>query len=340
MNNSHFIDFGPTCWNNRTIITEAKSKIDNDASMDDIIHKALLANFKSARTRPHKSISIDSKRYKIRRISPERAKLNIGNKYESVASTEPYILDTVNTIFALMPQLKDSGALTGYVRYALTNRWVNRPQFNARDLNKLEEAVNNNDVDRQKDILIALIDKRKTDKTKAGEFLSFDNDKKLRNIAAWRKLKLITNPYFNKQSAEEFVNADQKKQFKILKKWGMVTLPTTTPSAIVVRYCSNVNLFTTMINDAQHINDDKGKTDIDKDLYNDKFEREATKQGVSEVDRKFMRNLLASIHDTHKDLRDYSPDELLNMQKDQEKRWNDMFDSSNIDWSKDDDDDE
>ena len=95
-----------------------------------------------------------------------------------------------------------------------------------------------------------------------------------------------------------------------------------------------------MINDAPRINDDKGKTDINKDLDNDRIERDAKKEGVSEADRKFMRNLLASVHDTHKDLRDYSPDELLNMQKDQEKRWNDMFDSSNIDWSKDDDDDE
>ena len=38
------------------------------------------------------------------------------------------------------------------------------------------EAVQNNDIDRQKDILNYLVDKRKTDKIKAGEFLSYDNE--------------------------------------------------------------------------------------------------------------------------------------------------------------------
>ena len=89
MNNSHFIDFGPTCWNNRTIITEARYKRSDDTSMDELIHRAMLANFKSERKRPHVSISTDSQRYKERRISKERLEKGAGNRWDSVASTEP-----------------------------------------------------------------------------------------------------------------------------------------------------------------------------------------------------------------------------------------------------------
>ena len=341
MNTSHFIDFGPTCWNNRTIITEARTKRSDSGSMDELLRKALLANFKDIRKRPHVSISPDSQRYKERRISKERAKLNLGNRWDSVASTEPYVIDTVNTIFDMIPQLKGSGAFTGYVRYALTNRWTNRMQFSARDMNKLAEAVQNNDIDRQKDILNYLVDKRKTDKIKAGEFLSYDNDKKMRNIEAWRKLKAVTNPFFNKSNAEEFINADRPKQFEILKKWGTVTLPTSDPSMFVVRYCGNKSVIISMIGDALKINGKVDADDIQRDLDSGKFEREATAQGITDDDRSILRNIFASIHDTHRDLRDYSPEELLAKQAENDKRWKDMVGDLNAeeDWSQDEDDD-
>ena len=90
MNTSHFIDFGPTCWNNRTIITEARTKRSDSDSMDDLLRKAILANFKEARKRPHVSISPDSQRYKERRISKARLEAGLSNRWDSVASTEPY----------------------------------------------------------------------------------------------------------------------------------------------------------------------------------------------------------------------------------------------------------
>lgn len=340
MNNSHFIDFGPTCWNNRTIITEARTKRSDSDSMDDLLRKAILANFKEARKRPHVSISTDSQRYKERRISKERLEAGLSNRWDSVASTEPYVLNTVNTIFCLIPELKGSGALTGYVRYALTNRWTNRYQFSARDMDKLTEAVQTNNVDRQKDILNYLVDKRKTDKIKAGEFLSYDTDKKLRNIEAWRKLKAITNPYFNKTNAEEFVNADYDKQLEILKKWGMVTLPTSDPSMFVVRFCSTRNLINTMIADSHKTNSKANADDIEKALDSGKFEREAAAQGVTDADKALARSVFAALHDTHKDLRDYSPEELLAKQAENDKRWKEMVGDINAeeDWSQDDDD--
>lgn len=341
MNTSHFIDFGPMCWNNRTIITEARTKRSDSDSMDELLRKALLANFKDIRKRPHVSISPDSQRYKERRISKERARLNLGNRWDSVTSTEPYVINTVNTIFDMIPQLKGSGAFTGYVRYALTNRWTNRMQFSARDMNKLAEAVQNNDIDRQKDILNYLVDKRKTDKIKAGEFLSYDNDKKMRNIEAWRKLKAVTNPFFNKSNAEEFINADRPKQFEILKKWGTVTLPTSDPSMFVVRYCGNKSVLISMIGDALKINGKVDADDIQRDLDSGKFEREATAQGITDDDRNILRNIFASIHDTHRDLREYSPEELLAKQAENDKRWKDMVGDLNAeeDWSQDEDDD-
>lgn len=342
MNNSHFIDFGPTCWNNRTIITESRYKRSDDTSMDELIHRAMLANFKSERKRPHVSISTDSQRYKERRISKERLEKGEGNRWDSVASTEPYVIDTVNTIFNLIPQLKGSGALTGYIRYALTNRWTNRYQFSARDMDKLAAAVQANDVNKQKDILSYLVDKRKTDKIKAGDFLSYDNDKKMRNIEAWRKLKAITNPYFNKANAEEFINAEEPKQIEILKKWGMVTLPTSEPSALVVRYCSNKNVFNAMTKDAHKINGKVDAEDIQKDFDSGKFEREATAQGVTDADRSILRDILLNVHDSHRDLRDYDPDELAAKEEENRKKMQELVGDINAeeDWSQDEDDDE
>ena len=183
-------------------------------------------------------------------------------------------------------------------------------------------------------------DKRKTDKIKAGEFLSYDNDKKMRNIEAWRKLKAVTNPFFNKSNAEEFINADRPKQFEILKKWSTVTLPTSDPSMFVVRYCGNKSVIISMIGDAQKTNGKVDADDIQRDLDSGKFEREATAQGITDDDRNILRNIFASVHDTHKDLRDYSPEELLAKQAENDKRWKDMVGDLNAeeDWSQDDDD--
>ena len=64
-------------------------------------------------------------------------------------------------------------------------------------------------------------------------FLSYDKEKKLRNIEAWRKQKAITNPLFNLKSAQEFLDADKNTQFKIFKEWVDATLPNTAPQQII-----------------------------------------------------------------------------------------------------------
>ena len=163
----------------------------------------------------------------------------------------------------------------------------------------------------------------------------------MRNIEAWRKLKAVTNPFFNKSNAEEFINADRPKQFEILKKWGTVTLPTSDPSMFVVRYCGNKSVLISMIGDALKINGKVDADDIQRDLDSGKFEREATAQGITDDDRNILRNIFASIHDTHRDLRDYSPEELLAKQAENDKRWKDMVGDLNAeeDWSQDEDDD-
>lgn len=327
---SHFIDIGPDCWSRRAFITEARTKRDESSSMDELLKNAILNNFKSGRSRIHKGIRRDSERYQNRRISKERAELGLGNRWDSVAATNNYTNEVVDSIFELIPQLKGSGAFTGYVRYSLTNRWPNRFHFNKRDLFKLEEATKNKNTELQTQVLNYLIKKGKINNIAKEKFLSYDTDKQLRNIEAWKNQKAITNTLYNKTNAEKFLQANESEKLNILKDWANNTLVTTDPSTFIVRYCNNMQLVNDMIADAHQVNSKISDDSIDKRLKSGEYERDANLDGVTDEDRAMVRNIFNTIHDTRKDLRDYTPEEL----DDQERRWQALFkNDEEIDWN-------
>lgn len=337
----HFIDFGPQTWLN-TPILEYRTKRDSNASMDDLLSKAIFNNFKNPRIRDHKSITRTADRYVNRRIRHKNKEGILTPKFDSVAAKDEYTNEVVDTIFSIIPQLKGSGALTGYTRYALTNRWTNRKQFNGKDLNKLSAAVTEQNTDKQNEILDYFIKKQLINDAAKQNFLSYDDEKKMRNIKSWEGLQKITNPYYNSKSANEFIEADYEKQLEILKKWAMVTLPTTDPSMFVVRYCNNMKFINDQINDAFKLNMKTSADDIDKQITSGKFERDAAAQGLSDSDKQMAREILASLHDTHKDLRDYTPEEIEQHKKEQDARWEKLVGDINAeeDWSQDEDEDE
>ena len=342
----HFIDIGPDCWSRRTIISEARKPRNSDISMDEMLKNAIIANFKDARKRDHKGINkTDSSRYIKRRISAEREKLNLGNRWESVAAKDDFTNDVVDVIFHLIPQLKGSGAFTGYVRYALTNRWTNRFHFNKRILAKLKIAVENDDESLQERVLNDLIADGKISDQAKSEFSSRSKEKKLNTITAWENQKAITNMYYNKANATAFLEADEPGQLAILKKWGTVTLPTTDPSTFIVRYCNNMQFVQEMIDDTHQSNIKVSDDSIDKQLSSGKLARQAEADGITDDDRAILKDILAHLHDNHRDIRDYSSEEIDT----QNKKWKDLFDGedinkeedwSNVDWDAEDEDEE
>ena len=73
-----------------------------------------------------------------------------------------------------------------------------------------------------------------------------------------------------------------------------------------------------------------------------KFEREATAQGITDADRSILRDILLNVHDSHRDLRDYDPDELAAKEEENRKKMQELVGDINAeeDWSQDEDDDE
>ena len=274
--------------------------------MNKTLNEAIVANFKGNRVRAHKTIRSDSKRYTERRIGKNRTE----NRWDSVAATDDYTNNVVNIIFNLIPELKGSGAFTGYVRYALTNRWPNRFHFNKKIINNLTKIVNDNNVEVLEQTLSHLVYTKKIDLAEKNKFLNGDNNDRLQILENWKIKKAITNPYYNADSAAEFINAEKNKQLEILKRWSTVTLPTTTPSTFVVRYCidnSNVN---NMISDAQSLHSSVDDNSIDEQIKNGRFERDAIECGITKEDKQLFRNIMAALHDSHRDIRDFTSDEI------------------------------
>ena len=214
------------------ILNEARKKF-SDAYYDMLSHN------KQIRHRNYKPINSDSQRYKERRIHPERKKHELGNKFDSMSNPDGIESQVTAIIFNWIP-FKDPTILQ-YIRYSLTNRWSNRFHFNKIYLDKLQAAVEGDNTTQQNKILDLLISKHKINDQAKANFLSYDKEKKLRNIEAWRKQKAITNPLFNLISAQEFLNADKNTQFKIFEKWVDVTLPNTAPQQYIKHMIEQIN---------------------------------------------------------------------------------------------------
>ena len=257
----------------------------------------------------------------------------MGNKFDSVAATDDFTDDVVAALFKLITDLKGSNAMTGYVRYGLTNRWTNRFHFTKPQLDKLQAAVEGDDESKQNDVLDLLISNHKINEQAKANFLSYDKEKKLRNIEAWRKQPAITNMYYNRQNAMQFLNADKNKQLSILKQWSTVTLPTTDPSYTTVKFCIDTDYVQNTINYAYKINKKLDDDSIDRALNSGALDRQARADGITDADKSMFREIIKTLRDTHSDIRDLTSDEI-----DRENdRWKEMFGDEDInkeeDWS-------
>ena len=305
----------------------------NTNDMNQLLNDAILTNFKGSRIRAHKQIKSDSKRYTTRRIGKNRTE----NRWDSVSANDDYTNDVVNAIFNLIPDLKGSGAFTGYVRYSLTNRWPNRFHFNKKTINSLIDYVNSNNNEKELEILNHLVFTGKISKNDKVSFLSNNVEKKNQILLEWKTKKAITNKLYNKDNALEFLNADKQQQLKILMHWSTITLPTTTPSAFIVKYCLDSQSINNMINTAQEVHTNVDDDSIDRQLKNGKFEKDAIIDGITDEDKQLFRKIISALHDSHKDIRDCTSKEL----DEYNNEWNNLLDGddlykeedwSNIDW--------
>lgn len=226
MHNDYFIDFFPACWNSRNIVNEARKRIDPNASPLDLMREVAINAFDTPQLRPSKPIPADSTFYTKRNIQVDAIKKQVADR-----------------IMSLFPKMKSS-ALSGFLRYSLTNGWKLRlvdkeipgtkqtikvwmgtKQFNTRDLNRIQEFTDALAEFKRTGIVTGrmskntLSDNVKMNVIERGEDWNEFVENELEKQIEIALNVLIRKGNITEASKEQFKKASPETQLKTLKAW-------------------------------------------------------------------------------------------------------------------------